>query len=557
MEQGQMIRGADAVIKVLAAHGVTTVFGYPGGAIMPIYDALYGAPVEHLLSRHEQGAAFAAVGYARASGKTGVCFATSGPGATNLVTSLADALLDSVPLVAITGQVSTAVIGTDAFQEIDVLGMSLSCTKHSFMVTDINELIPTLYKAFEIAASGRPGPVLVDIPKDIQIAQLEYKTPLQAVEQHLTVEQDQLAKARELLSGASKPMLYVGGGVGMAGAVEQLRDFIKQTGIPSVATLKGLGSINHDEPSYLGMLGMHGGKAANIAVQECDLLIVVGARFDDRVTGRLATFAEHAKVIHLDIDIAEFGKLRHPDVALAGDFRQILPALVTPMNIAPWCDEVATLKQAHQWRYDRPGSLIFAPKMLKSLADKLPQDSVVACDVGQHQMWVAQHMWFRRPEDHLSSAGLGTMGFGLPAAIGAKVARPDAAVVAVSGDGSFMMNVQELTTIKRRQIPLKILLIDNQKLGMVKQWQQLFFEERFSETDLSDNPDFVTMASAFDIPGRTITQAHEVDAALDEMLNSDGPFLLHVRIDEAHNVWPLVPPGACNRDMMDEMEKQT
>ncbi|WP_394205728.1 acetolactate synthase 2 catalytic subunit [Shewanella waksmanii] len=557
MEQGQMIRGADAVIKVLAAHGVTTVFGYPGGAIMPIYDALYGAPVEHLLSRHEQGAAFAAVGYARASGKTGVCFATSGPGATNLVTSLADALLDSVPLVAITGQVSTAVIGTDAFQEIDVLGMSLSCTKHSFMVTDINELVPTLYKAFEIAASGRPGPVLVDIPKDIQIAQLEYKTPLQALESHPVVEQTALAQARELLSAASKPMLYVGGGVGMAGAVEQLRDFIKQTGVPSVATLKGLGSIDHQETSYLGMLGMHGGKAANIAVQECDLLIVVGARFDDRVTGRLATFAEHAKVIHLDIDIAEFGKLRHPDVALAGDLRQILPALVSPVNIAPWLDEVATLKQAHQWQYDRPGELIFAPKMLRSLADKLPDDSVVACDVGQHQMWVAQHMWFRRPEDHLSSAGLGTMGFGLPAAIGAKVARPDAAVVAVSGDGSFMMNVQELTTIKRRQIPLKILLIDNQKLGMVKQWQQLFFEERFSETDLSDNPDFVTMASAFDIPGKTITQAHEVDAALDEMLRSSGPYLLHVRIDEAHNVWPLVPPGACNRDMMEEMEKQT
>ncbi|GIU48465.1 acetolactate synthase 2 catalytic subunit [Shewanella algidipiscicola] len=557
MEIGPQIRGADAVIKVLAAHGVTTVFGYPGGAIMPIYDALYGAPVEHLLSRHEQGAAFAAVGYARASGKTGVCFATSGPGATNLVTALADALLDSVPLVAITGQVSTAVIGTDAFQEIDVLGMSLSCTKHSFMVTDIDELVPTLYRAFEIAASGRPGPVLVDIPKDIQIAMLDYKTPLLGLMAEPQADASQLAAARVLLAKSSKPMLYVGGGVGMAGAVEQLRNFIDVTGIPSVATLKGLGSITHDSEGYLGMLGMHGGKAANIAVQECDLLIVVGARFDDRVTGRLATFAEHAKVLHLDIDVAELGKLRRPDVAIAGDLRQILPAIAQPMAIAPWLAEIAGLKAQHQWNYDRPGELIFAPKMLNSLANKLPEDSVIACDVGQHQMWVAQHMWFRRPEDHLSSAGLGTMGFGLPAAIGAKVARPDACVVAVSGDGSFMMNVQELTTVKRRQIPLKILLIDNQKLGMVKQWQQLFFEERFSETDLSDNPDFVTMASAFDIPGRTITHSVEVDAALDEMLNTQGPFLLHVRIDEAHNVWPLVPPGACNRDMMDEMEKQT
>ncbi len=562
MKQGLKIRGADAVIKVLAAHGVTNVFGYPGGAIMPIYDALVDGSVEHLLSRHEQGAAFAAVGYARASGKTGVCFATSGPGATNLVTALADALLDSVPLVAITGQVSTAVIGTDAFQEIDVLGLSLSCTKHSFMVTDINELVPTLYRAFEIAASGRPGPVLVDIPKDIQLGLLEYKTPLQPVTPEPQATESELAAARQLLGEAQKPMLYVGGGVGMAGAVEELRDFIQETGIPSVATLKGLGSIPHDDEYYLGMLGMHGGKAANLAVQECDLLLVVGARFDDRVTGRLNSFAEHAKVVHLDIDIAELGKLRIADVAIAADLRQVLPAISQPLTIAAWQQHVTQLKAQYQWNYDQlnndcEGELIFAPKMLNTLANKLPQDSVIACDVGQHQMWVAQHMWFRRPEDHLSSAGLGTMGFGLPAAIGAKVARPDACVVAVSGDGSFMMNVQELTTVKRRQLPLKILLVDNQKLGMVKQWQQLFFEERFSETDLSDNPDFVTMASAFNIPGRTITFSSEVDEALDEMLNAKGPYLLHVRIDDSHNVWPLVPPGASNRDMMEQMEKQT
>lgn len=557
MEPGQMIRGADAVIKVLAAHGVTTVFGYPGGAIMPIYDALYGSPVEHLLSRHEQGAAFAAVGYARASGKTGVCFATSGPGATNLITSLADALLDSVPVVAITGQVSTAVIGTDAFQEIDVLGMSLSCTKHSFMVTDVNDLIPTLYQAFEIAASGRPGPVLVDIPKDIQIAHLEYRTPLLAVTNEPQADMSDIDAARALLAQAKQPMLYVGGGVGMAGAVDQLRDFIKATGMPSVATLKGLGSIAHGTPGYLGMLGMHGGKAANLAVQDCDLLVVAGARFDDRVTGRLATFANKAKVIHLDIDAAELGKLRQPDVAIAGDLRQIFPALAMSLDITPWQAEVEHLARKHQWDYQHPGSLIYAPAMLRRLANKLPEDSVVCCDVGQHQMWVAQHMWFRRPEDHLSSAGLGTMGFGLPAAIGAQVARPDATVVTVSGDGSFMMNVQELTTIKRRKLPVKILLIDNQKLGMVKQWQQLFFEERYSETDLSDNPDFVLLASAFDIPGRTIFSSDEVEEALTEMLAAKGPYLLHVAIDDAFNVWPLVPPGASNSDMMDEMEKQT
>ncbi|ABE56689.1 acetolactate synthase, large subunit [Shewanella denitrificans OS217] len=557
METGHKLRGADAVIKVLAAHGVTTVFGYPGGAIMPIYDALYGGGVEHLLSRHEQGAAFAALGYARASGKTGVCFATSGPGATNLVTSLADALLDSVPMVAITGQVSTAVIGTDAFQEVDVLGMSLSCTKHSFMVTKIEDLIPTLYQAFEIAASGRPGPVLVDIPKDIQIAELEYKTPLLAVTPEPKAAQVDIDAARALLAAAQKPILYVGGGVGMAGAVEPLRDFIKATGLPSVATLKGLGAISHDTPGYLGMLGMHGTKAANLAVQECDLLVVVGARFDDRVTGRLASFACNAKVIHLDIDAAELGKLRQAEVAIAGDLREVLPALSQSLSISPWQQSVYELDRSHRWDYEHPGDLIYAPAMLRRLANLLPENSVVSCDVGQHQMWVAQHMWFRRPEDHLSSAGLGTMGFGLPAAIGAQVARPNATVVAVSGDGSFMMNVQELTTIKRRKLPVKILLIDNQKLGMVKQWQQLFFEERYSETDLSDNPDFVLMASAFDIPGRNIRHADEVEQGLQDLLNAKGPYLLHVSIDDSFNVWPLVPPGASNSDMMEQMEKQT
>jgi len=550
--KGQMMRGADAVIKVLVDHGVSEVFGFPGGAILPIYDALYGASVKHLLSRHEQGAAFAAMGYARASGKTGVCFATSGPGATNLVTSLADALLDSVALVVITGQVSTAVIGTDAFQEVDVLGMSLSCTKHSFMVTKAEELVSTLYKAFEIASSGRPGPVLVDIPKDIQIAELEYLIPQASKPVELALDPSQIDAALVLLTQAKKPMLYVGGGVGMAGAVSQLRDFIDVTGIPSAVTLKGLGSIAKETSGYLGMLGMHGTKAANISVHECDLLLVVGARFDDRVTGRLTSFAEHAKVIHLDIDSAELGKLRLPEIAITAELTKVLPALACKLDIEPWLQQVAMLKNEHRWKYNRPGELIFAPAMLNRLADKLPQDNVITCDVGQHQMWVAQHMWFRKPEDHLSSAGLGTMGFGLPAGIGAKVSRPDATVVVVSGDGSFMMNVQELTTIKRRKLAVKILLIDNQKLGMVKQWQQLFFNERYSETDLSDNPDFVALAAAFDIPGQTITQSSEVEGALDEMLNSSGPYLLHVRIDDLHNVWPLVPPGASNNEMLDD-----
>ncbi len=552
--QTKQTRGADAVVKVLAAHGVDRVFGYPGGAIMPIYDALYDGEVEHVLTRHEQGAAFAAVGYARASGKTGVCLATSGPGATNLITALADALLDSVPVVAITGQVPSSLIGTDAFQEIDVLGLSLSCTKHSFMVTSVDELIPTLYQAFELAAEGRPGPVLVDIPKDIQVAAMEYRRPLQPVTALPAAAQTDLDKARVLLAEAKCPMAYIGGGVGMAGAVEPLRRFLNQTQMPSVCTLKGLGTVPGDDELYLGMLGMHGLKAANLAVQECDLLLVVGARFDDRVTGKLATFAPNAKVIHLDIDAAELGKLRQPDVAIAADLCDVLPALAGDLDIQPWRDQISALKAEHSWDYDHPGELVYAPAMLKSLSEKLPKDSVVACDVGQHQMWVAQHMQFRRPEDHLSSAGLGTMGFGLPAAIGAQFARPNATVVAVSGDGSFMMNVQELATIKRMGLPVKILLLNNQKLGMVKQWQQLFFDGRLSETDLSDNPDFLLMASAFNIPGRSISKAEEVNEALDEMLSTPGSFMLHVAIDDGFNVWPLVPPGAANNEMLDKME---
>ncbi|MGL4475775.1 MAG: acetolactate synthase 2 catalytic subunit, partial [Shewanella sp.] len=502
--------------------------------------------------RHEQGAAFAALGYARASGKTGVCFATSGPGATNLVTVLADALLDSVPLVAITGQVPQSLIGTDAFQEVDVLGLSLACTKHSVMVRHVDELLPALYQAFELAASGRPGPVLVDIPKDIQLAALKYRAPLMAVEELPTLNPNELASAKQLLQSSLRPIVYAGGGVGMAGAVGALQQFLQQTGMPSVATLKGLGCIDARNPHYLGMLGMHGLTAANLAVQECDLLLVVGARFDDRVTGKLAQFAPLAKVIHLDIDPAECGKLRQPEFSFCGDLTLALNQLSCTLSIDAWLTRVTELSQQYQWDYNHPGELIYAPKLLRTLANQLPDNNVVSCDVGQHQMWVAQHMWFRRPEDHLSSAGLGTMGFGLPAAIGAQFARPKATVVAVCGDGSIMMNIQELATINRYQLGVKIVVIDNSKLGMVKQWQELFFNGRLSETDLSDNPDFVALAAVFNIAGRCISRADEVEQGLAQMLAHAGPFLLHVKIDSAFNVWPLVPPGAANHQMLDQ-----
>ena len=547
------MNGAQWVVHALRAQGVQTVFGYPGGAIMPVYDALYDGGVEHLLCRHEQGAAMAAIGYARSTGKTGVCIATSGPGATNLITGLADALLDSVPVVAITGQVAAPFIGTDAFQEVDVLGMSLSCTKHSFLVQSLEELPRIMAEAFAVANSGRPGPVLVDIPKDIQLASGTLEPYFTTVEDAAAFPHADVEQARNMLAQAQKPILYVGGGVGMAQAVPALREFIALTQLPVACTLKGLGAVDADYPYYLGMLGMHGTKAANFAVQECDLLIAVGARFDDRVTGKLNTFAPNASVIHMDIDPAEMNKLRQAHVALQGDLNTLLPALQQPLNVDAWRQHSAELRAEHTWRYDHPGEAIYAPLLLKQLSDRKPADSVVTTDVGQHQMWSAQHMTYTRPENFITSSGLGTMGFGLPAAVGAQVARPNDTVICISGDGSFMMNVQELGTVKRKQLPLKIVLLDNQRLGMVRQWQQLFFQERYSETTLTDNPDFLMLASAFGIPGQHITRKDQVEAALDTMLNSEGPYLLHVSIDELENVWPLVPPGASNSEMLEKL----
>ncbi|WP_095210114.1 thiamine pyrophosphate-dependent enzyme [Endozoicomonas ascidiicola] len=355
-----------------------------------------------------------------------------------------------------------------------------------------------------------------------------------------------------LISPSSNPIAYIGGGAVMADAIDELRHFLDTTGIPSVCTLKGLGSVAPDTNGYLGMLGMHGTQAANIAVQECDLLLAIGARFDDRVTGKLDTFAPNAKVIHMDIDPAEVNKRRQPDVTLHQPMNWVLSQLSEKLVVSPWTDYCSQLSQQYAWEYNKPGDDIFAPKLLKELSDRLPVNAVVSCDVGQHQMWVAQHVGFHHPRNHLTSGGLGTMGYGLPAAIGAVLSRPEDPVILVSGDGSFMMNVQELNTIRRKQLPVKIVLLDNEKLGMVRQWQQLFFEGRYSETDLSDNPDFVTLASAFGIPGRTITHRDDVQPALEEMLAAPGSWLLHVRIDAMENVWPLVPPGAANHEMLEE-----
>jgi len=544
--------GSSLLFDILEQHGVQHVFGYPGGAIMPIYDALYDSDVQHFLCRHEQGAAFSAVGYARASGKIGVCFATSGPGATNLITGLADALADSIPIVAITGQVPTAAMGSDAFQEIDIFGLSLACTKHSFQVTDINDLPGVLHKAFAIALEGRQGPVLVDIPKDIQLAQVTNSLEnFSKLRNKVKLPPANVGSAIALLSQAKQPVLYVGGGVGMANAVPELRNFAQLTNLPSVSTLKGLGAVNPNDENYLGMLGMHGTKAANLAVQECDLLIAVGARFDDRVTGKLDEFAPNAKIIHFDIDTAEINKRRLADVAILGDLKINLPALAIPLAIEDWQQKCQQMKIDCAWDYNHPGETIFAPAVLKEISDQMPENTCVTTDVGQHQMWAAQHMSFDDPSDWLTSGGMGTMGFGLPAAIGAQISRPNDCVITVTGDGSFMMNVQELSTIKRFQVPVKIVLIDNGKLGMVRQWQELFFSGRLSETDLSDNPDFVMLATAFDIKAREITKKSEVSEAIKEMIDHDGPYLLQVKINAEDNVWPLVPPNTGNDKMME------
>ena len=553
MTTSKPFTGGDLLFEVLEQHGVEHIFGYPGGAIMPIYDALVDSNVKHFLSRHEQGSAFSAVGYARASGKVGVCMATSGPGATNLITGLADALADSIPIVAITGQVATSAMGSDAFQEIDIFGLSLACTKHSFQVTDINELEKVLYQAFEIALEGRHGPVLVDIPKDIQQAEVtERLKKVSHIKNKVLLPHADINNAVDILTQAKQPILYVGGGVGMGNAIEEVRAFASKTGMPSVSTLKGLGAINPDNSHYLGMVGMHGTKAANLAVQACDLLVVVGARFDDRVTGKLSEFAPNAKVIHFDIDTAEINKRRFANVAILGDLKVNLPALSMGLDIAAWQEKIQQMKTDFGWRYDHPGENIYAPAVLKEIADLMPKNTCVTTDVGQHQMWSAQHMSFDDPRNFLTSGGMGTMGFGLPAAIGAQISRPHDTVITVTGDGSIMMNVQELATVKRYQVPLKIVLIDNAKLGMVRQWQDLFFDGRLSETDLSDNPDFIMLAEAFDIKAKTITTKSEVTAAIEEMLDHDGAYLLRVKIDAKDGVWPLVPPNTANDQMMEE-----
>jgi len=544
--------GAQLLIRTLLEQGVRHVFGYPGGAIMPLYDALVDSGLEHILCRHEQGAALAADGYGRVTRKAGVCMATSGPGATNLVTGIANAFMDSVPMVVITGQVATKLQGTDAFQEVDIFGITMPVVKHSYIIREAADIPRIVTEAFHLAESGRPGPVLIDFPKDISVTMVADPMPAPVFDvESVDPDPDGLARARTMLSEARRPLLLAGGGIGISNSITAFRSFVEATGIPVVSTLKGLGALPTQTPAFLGMLGMHGNAAANHAVQNCDLLMVVGARFDDRATGELDQFAPSARVIHLDIDPAEVSKLRKADVSVVGELGRSLGALgdLAVVNQS-WQQQCIHWKTEFDWRYDAPGEGIYAPAMLRKLSELGGENLTIACDVGQHQMWVAQHCHFSDPLKHLTSGGLGTMGYGLPAAIGAKLAKPESTVVCVSGDGSIMMNIQEMATLKRYGLNVKILLLNNASLGLVRQWQEVFFNGNYSEVDLSDNPDFAAVATAFGTKARTIHQRSEVTESLQWLLNTDGSALLQVLIDPRENVWPLVPPGKANHQMM-------
>jgi acetolactate synthase I/II/III large subunit len=563
----KLMTGAQVVLECLLREKVDTFFGYPGGVTLPLYDALYDHQIKHILVRHEQNACFAAQGYARATGKVGVCCATSGPGATNLVTALVDALMDSIPIVAITGQVSTKLIGSDAFQEADTFGITRSCTKHNFMVKKLSELPQAIHEAFHIAASGRPGPVLVDIPKDVFQAQGHY-TPVSTIHlpgYRLNTEghAGQIRRAAEMIWEAERPMVYAGGGIVAAEAAGDLRQFVELVDIPSVCTLMGLGSMPSTHPNFISMPGMHGSYAANMAMTETDLLIALGVRFDDRVTGRLAAFAPHAKVIHVDIDPAEIGKNRAADIPIVGDVKKVLERLTHEVReLAPsmkdknaasrkaWWGQVKGWKQEHPLEPEMSTDEI-KPQHLIAEIDRLSGgEAIVASDVGQHQMWGAQFLKFNHPRLWLNSGGLGSMGFGLPAAIGAQFARPDKLVFALVGDGGFQMSIPELATIANHALPVKIIVMNNGYLGMVRQWQELFYNNRLSSVQLEGFPDPEKLAGAYGFRGKTVENVRELRGALEAAVKEPGPYLLNVRVTPFENVYPMVPAGGAINEMV-------
>lgn len=565
-----MRRGAEIVLECLRAEGVELMFGYPGGAIMPLYDALDGSGIRHVLTRHEQGAVFAAEGYARVTGEVGVAIATSGPGATNLVTGIADAKMDSVPLVCITGQVRSALIGTDAFQETDVFGVTLSLTKWSRLVKTLDEIPEVIAEGFYWARSGRPGPVVIDIPTDMLKASKEFSGPVKFTPHARPAE----AKADgaftdtivAMLQQAARPVALVGAGAKLSGAVPELRRLLDELNIPTFATVHGLGAVPPQSPYYLGMVGMHGTRAANMALHETDLLLVFGARLDDRVTGDPSRFAPHAKIVHFEIDPGQLDRVRPCELPVIGNLADTIPAFHAELrrhsvpDFADWRGEACGPERAE---LDPRGLAQPTIRFLDELFSRLPQDSVVLADVGQHQMWAAQRYRSSSPRGFITSGGLGAMGFALPAAVGVQLAKPNTCVLCVSGDGGFQMNIQELATVHRLGLPIKMVIVDNKYLGMVRQWQQLFYERNYAETDLSDNPDFVEIAKAYKIPARRLNEEamREYPVSvftgdlIDGFLRSRGPELLVFDCHPEANVFPMVPAGAALSEMLLEEEE--
>ncbi len=557
MKSKQQITGSEAILRSMIEEDVDTVFGYPGGAIMPFYDALYGYSdkIRHILVRHEQGAAHAAEGYAYVTGRPGVCIATSGPGATNLVTGIMDAMMDSVPMVCITGQVAASVVGTDAFQEADVIGITTPITKWNYQVTSASEIAEVMAKAFHIARTGRPGPVVVDITKNAQfeLCDFEYKKVdiIESFEPMLEPDPEQIQRAAELINMAQKPYMFVGHGVLLSHGVEEMIAVSEKAGIPVASTLLGLSAMPVDHPHYVGMLGMHGNYAPNMLTNEADVIIAVGMRFDDRVTGRLDTYAKQAKIIHIDIDPAELNKNVVAEVPIVADAKRGLAALLPLLKDQKhesWLKKFTNLKKEEQEKvinadvHPESGEIKMA-EVIRMIGEKTDEKTIVVADVGQHQMMAARYYNFRSPHTWITSGGSGTMGFALPASVGAKMAAPEKQVISISGDGSFQMNIQELGTIMQEKLPVKIIILNNHFLGMVRQWQQLFFEKRYSFTDMK-SPDFVAVAKAYDIDGSRVDTREQLNKGLDDMMKSEGPYLLEINVEKEQNVFPMVPTGA-------------
>jgi acetolactate synthase-1/2/3 large subunit len=552
------LTGAQLLRTLLERQGIETVSGIPGGAILPFYDALHGGAIRHVLARHEQGAGFIAQGMARATGRAAVCLATSGPGATNLLTAIADAQLDSVPLVAITAQVPQPLLGTDAFQEVDTYGLTVPITKHNFLVRSAAELLEVVPLAFTLAESGRPGPIAIDVPKDVLTGSLDVSRwpepggrmdPLPPP----AAEIDRLAAE---LRSARRPVLYLGGGVIAAGAAPLAHALARRISAPVVSSLMALGAIAADDPLFMGMLGMHAAKGTNFLLEEADLVFAIGARFDDRATGRVAEFCPRARIAHVDIDPAEIGKIKQPFISVVGDAAQVLRALLDQLAAQrrdEWCARARDLRAEHPLAHPAAADAPLHPiNLCRHLGATLPADTLITTDVGQHQMWVAQAYPFRRPRTLLTSGGLGTMGFGLPAAIGAALAKPDARVVCISGDGSLLMNVQELATLAELELPVAVLVCNNGHLGLVRQQQQLFYGQRYAASRFQAAPDFAAIARAFGLRGLRLDPAADPVAALDEALAEPGPCVIDVPIEATANVYPMVPPGAANRAMISE-----